>query len=342
MEVPYGIKNAENMMCQLNKAIYGLKQAGRERMVQDDPRGVHEDRVPQLRADQCVYVKGKKDKYVYVCLYVDDMIIAVKNTTEINEVKTALKSAFKMKELGEAKFILGMKIDHNRTAGSLMIKQTRYVDDVVKRFNQEHSKTVLSRFLDNPGQQHWKAAIRVLRYLKSTKEYGIIYDANNGKVKLEAFTDADWGSNLDDRRSVSGIMVLIGGAPVVFKSKYQCTVALSSAEAEYMALSLCTQEVLWARAMLKDLGHGEVEATQVWEDNQGAIALASNAVYNARTKHVDIRHHFILENVAKEVIKVDYVGTEDQLADMLMKGLGTKRLKYLLEASRIRTKAAQH
>ncbi|KAG3022017.1 hypothetical protein PC121_g24868 [Phytophthora cactorum] len=106
MEVPYGIKNAENMMCQLNKAIYGLKQAGRERMVQDDPRGVHEDRVPQLRADQCVYVKGKKDKYVYVCLYVDDMIIAVKNTTEINEVKTALKSAFKMKELGEAKFIL--------------------------------------------------------------------------------------------------------------------------------------------------------------------------------------------------------------------------------------------
>ncbi|KAG3192199.1 hypothetical protein PC128_g10617 [Phytophthora cactorum] len=396
MEVPYGIKNAENMMCQLNKAIYGLKQAGRERMVQDDPRGVHEDRVPQLRADQCVYVKGKKDKYVYVCLYVDDMIIAVKNTTEINEVKTALKSAFKMKELGEAKFILGMKIDHNRTAGSLMIKQTRYVDDVVKRFNQEHSKTVvnpcetgmklsklqspatnaerddmrskpyrsligcllyiatctrpdvayivtqLSRFLDNPGQQHWKAAIRVLRYLKSTKEYGIIYDANNGKVKLEAFTDADWGSNLDDRRSVSGIMVLIGGAPVVFKSKYQCTVALSSAEAEYMALSLCTQEVLWARAMLKDLGHGEVEATQVWEDNQGAIALASNAVYNARTKHVDIRHHFIRENVAKEVIKVDYVGTEDQLADMLMKGLGTKRLKYLLEASRIRTKAAQH
>ncbi|KAG2805782.1 hypothetical protein PC112_g18124 [Phytophthora cactorum] len=137
-------------------------------------------------------------------------------------------------------------------------------------------------------------------------------------------------------------MVLIGGAPVVFKSKYQRTVALSSVEAEYMALSLCTQEVLWARAMLKDLGHGQVEATQVWEDNQGAIALASSAGYNARTKHVDIRHHFIRENVAKEVIKVDYIGTEDQLADMLTNGLGTKRLKYLLEASRIRTKAAQH
>ncbi|KAG2773013.1 Copia protein [Phytophthora cactorum] len=143
MEVPYGIKNAENMMCQLNKAIYGLKQATSAWY-----KTIHEMFMRigfrSCGADQIVYVKGKKDKYVYVCLYVDDMVIAAKNTTEINEVKTALKSAFKMKELGEAKFILGMEIDHNRTAGSLMIKQTRYVDDVVKRFNQEHSKTVVN------------------------------------------------------------------------------------------------------------------------------------------------------------------------------------------------------
>ena len=86
---------------------------------------------------------------------------------------------------------------------------------------------------------------------------------------LEAYTDTDWGCNLDDRRSVSGIMIMIGSAPVVFKSKYQRTVALSSAEAEYMALSLCTQEVLWTCAMLKDLGHEQVGATQVWEYNQG-------------------------------------------------------------------------
>ncbi|GMF61966.1 unnamed protein product [Phytophthora fragariaefolia] len=244
-----------------------------------------------------------------------------------------------MKELGETKFILGMEIDHDRTAGTLMIKQTRYIDDVTNRFNQQNAKAVvnpcesgmkltmmqsptanaeretmrtkpyrsligcllhittctrpdvayivtqLSRFLENPGQQHWKAAIRVLRYMKSTKDVGIIYISNDGKVMLEAYTDADWGSNLDNRRSVSGIMIMISGAPVVFESKYQRTVALSSAEAEYMALSLCTQEVLWTRAMLRDVGHEQVGATQVWEDNQGAIALASNAGYNARTKH---------------------------------------------------------
>ncbi|OWZ06003.1 polyprotein [Phytophthora megakarya] len=202
--------------------------------------------------------------------------------------------------------------------------------------------TQLSRFLENPGQQHWKAAIRVLRYLKSTRELAIVYNGIKGKVELSAYTDADWGSNLDDRRSVSGTMVMISGAPVIFKSKYQRTVALSSAEAEYMALSLCTQEVLWTRAMLKDMGHEQVGATQVWEDNQGAIALASNAGYNARTKHVDIKHHFIRENVARAVVEVNYIPTKDQLADMLTKGLGTKRLQYLMDASGILAKTAQH
>ncbi|CAI5723452.1 unnamed protein product [Peronospora farinosa] len=202
--------------------------------------------------------------------------------------------------------------------------------------------TQLSRFLENPGQQHWKASIRVLRYLKTTRDYGIIYDGSASEVQATAYTDADWGSNIDDRRSVSGIMVMIGGAPVVFKSKYQRTVALSSAEAEYMALSFCTQEVLWVRAMLKDLGHEQVGATLVYEDNQGAIGLASNSGYNARTKHVDIRHHFIRENVAQDIIVVKYKSTVDQLADMLTKALGTKRLKYLLQASGIGPRRSQH
>ncbi|OWZ13835.1 polyprotein [Phytophthora megakarya] len=202
--------------------------------------------------------------------------------------------------------------------------------------------TQLSRFLENPGQQHWKAAIRVLRYLKGTRDLGIVYNGNKGKVELTAYTDADWGSNLDDRRSVSGTMVMISGAPVVFKSKYQRMVVLSSAEAVYMALCQCTQEVLWTRAMLKDLVHKQVGATQVFEDNQNAIAVESNAGYNATTKHMDIKHHFIRENVARDIIDVNYVSTKDQLADMLMKGLGTKRLQYPLDAGGVAAKRARH
>ncbi|GMF12666.1 unnamed protein product [Phytophthora lilii] len=354
MEVPYETTNAGNVMCKLHKAIYGLKQAA-SAWHQTIHAVFMKIGFCSCGADQCVRVNGAKDEYVYVCLYVNDMIIAAKTNKEIDEVKMALKSAFKMKELGEAKFILGMEINHDRTTGTLMIKQTRYIDDVANRFNQQDAKAVvnpcesgmkLTKFQSPttnaereemrtkpyrsligcllPGQQHWKAAIRVLRYLKTTKDFGIVYNSNDDKVVLEAYTDADWGSNLDDRRSVSGIMVLIDDAPVVFKSKYQRTVALSSAEAEYMVLSLCTQEVLWTRAMLKDLGHEQVGATVIWEDNQGAIGLASNAGYNARTKHVDIRHHFIRENVASDIIIVKYVSTTDQLADMLTKALGSR------------------
>ena len=92
-----------------------------------------------------------------------------------------------------------------------------------------------------------------------------------------------------------------------------------------MALSLCTQEVLWVRAMLKDMGREQVGGTRVWEDNQGSIALARNAGYHARTEHVDIRHLFIRENVERGTLMIDYVDTKTQLADMLTKGLGTKR-----------------
>ncbi|OWZ06259.1 polyprotein [Phytophthora megakarya] len=328
MEVPYGINNAMKMRVFVR---IGFRNCG---------------------ADECVYVKVKEGRYVYVCLYVDDMIIAAKTGEEIQEVKTALKNAFKMKELGEAKFILVMEIDHDYSAKMLAIRQTCCIDDAVNRFNQIDAKVVsnpceaglkltktqspktevefllmqwkpyqalvgcllyittcirpdvayivtqLSRFLENPGQQHWKAAIGVLRYLKGTREHGIVYNGIKGKVELSAYTDADWGSNLDDRRSVPGTMIMISGAPVIFKSKYQRT------------------EVLWTRAMLMDMGHEQVGAAQVWEGNQ--------------------------ENMAQDVIEVNYVPTKDQLADMLTMGLGTKRLQYLMDASGLLVKAVQH
>ncbi|OWZ13227.1 polyprotein [Phytophthora megakarya] len=117
---------------------------------------------------------------------------------------------------------------------------------------------------------------------------------------------------------------MISGAPTIFKSNYQRTVALSSAEAEYMAQSLCTQEVVWARLMLKDM------------------VTSNNAGFIARTKHVDFKHHFIRENVARDVIEVNYIPTKDLLAGILTIRLGTKCLQYLMHASGVLTKAAQH
>ncbi|KAG3170493.1 hypothetical protein PI126_g2351 [Phytophthora idaei] len=135
MNVPRGLENAKGMLCKLAKTIYGLKQAASARN-----KTIHRvflrNGFKSYGAGQCVYVRGTRNGYVYVCLYVDDMIIAAKTRDEIREVKEALMSAFKMKELGDAKFILDMEIDPNKTAVTLMIIQTRYIDDVVERFNQ--------------------------------------------------------------------------------------------------------------------------------------------------------------------------------------------------------------
>ncbi|CEG45218.1 polyprotein [Plasmopara halstedii] len=141
MEVPYGIEDAGGYMCRLDKAIYGLKQAA-SAWNKTIHRVLMKLGFKSCGADQCVYVKECKGNLIYVCLYVEDMIIAAKTSEEIQDVKLGLKKAFMMKELGEANFILGMKIDHQRSANLLTIKQTRYIDDVVERFNQQDAKAV--------------------------------------------------------------------------------------------------------------------------------------------------------------------------------------------------------
>ncbi|OWZ13709.1 polyprotein [Phytophthora megakarya] len=216
--------------------------------------------------------------------------------------------------------------------------RSRIADWVSSPYHDMHqTRYRISRILEEPELQRWRAAIRVLRYMKMTRKHAIVYKKQTNGLKVEVATDADWGSNIDDRRSVSGIIVMIN-APVVSKSKFQRTVALSSAEAEYMAFCLCVQEVLWMCSMLKNMGIGLKEATRIWEDNQGAIALAKDAGYNSRTKHVDVKQHFTPDNVKRETIKVDCIDSKRQVADLLTKALGTKTLKYLSNACDIKMK----
>nr|CCA23220.1 putative polyprotein [Albugo laibachii Nc14] len=137
----------------------------------------------------------------------------------------------------------------------------------------------LSRHLERPSEEHWKAAVRVLRYLKSTSDIGINYTGSVKDLCVCAYSDADWANNKESRRSVSGIMVMINGAPVIFKSMIQQSVALSTAEAEYIALSLCMQEVLWLKSLLCELKAKIPQQIEVFEDNQSAIAIAKTDGY---------------------------------------------------------------
>ncbi|KAE9275735.1 hypothetical protein PR003_g29252 [Phytophthora rubi] len=129
------------------------------------------------------------------------------------------------------------------------------------------------------------------------------------------------------------MLLMLCGAPVVWRSTFQKTVALSSTEAEYMALSDCVKECIWMRRLLKDIGAEQVGATVIYEDNQGAMALAKNVGYQARTKHIDIRYHFIREKVVSNEVELEYMDTKNQLADFMTKGLSSKTLRYLMMRS---------
>ena len=172
----------------------------------------------------------------------------------------------------------------------------------------------------NPGPEHWTAAKRVLRYLNGTRDLGIIYNSG-GEIMPKCFSDSDWGQNCDDRRSISGNIFLLSNGPITWQSKRQPTVALSSMEAEYMAVSLATQQIIWLRSFLNELDMPQTKPTILYVDNQGTIKYSNNGTNHGHLKHIDVKHHFICEKLISNEITLQYVGTNDNLADLFTKSL---------------------
>ena len=180
----------------------------------------------------------------------------------------------------------------------------------------------LGRHLQRSGAEHWIAAKRVLRYLQGTISLGIMYGKNGAhELDMIGYCDADWGGDRDTRRSTTAYVFMLAGGSITWASKLQPTVALSSSEAEYMAVSAAVQDAIYMRQLLSDLGYPQDHPTVIFEDNQGCIALSENPVMHKRTKHIDMRHHFIRERVESKEIALQYVATEHQLADLLTKPL---------------------
>jgi hypothetical protein len=181
----------------------------------------------------------------------------------------------------------------------------------------------LSQFASNPSKCHWQAVGRIFRYLQGTKDYGIKYDNLGGKATITVigYSDADWGSNAIDRRSISGYAFFLGGGTIAWSSKKQPTVSLSSMEAEYMASSHAVKEAIWLRSFLNGIGFQQNEASELFLDNQSAIALAYNPEFHARSKHIDIRHHFIREAVENGTVELIWCPTDEMTADIFTKAL---------------------
>ena len=198
-----------------------------------------------------------------------------------------------------------------------------------------YAVNTLARFSSKPNASHWTAAKRVLRYLRGTVNYGIMFTKSESG-ELLGYSDADWAGDKEDRRSTSGYLFQMAGGPISWKSRKQESVALSTAEAEYIALSSAAQETVWIRRLVTELGDKPEGPTTLMEDNQSAIAMAKNPQFHGRAKHIDIRHHFIRERVNGGDIKLVYCPTGDMLADMLTKGLNQHQLKNLMDRAGVR------
>jgi hypothetical protein len=155
--------------------------------------------------------------------------------------------------------------------------------------------------------------------------------SRTGEQNLVGFADSDWGGDLTTRRSTTGYLFTLAGAAISWSSKRQPTVALSSTEAEYMSACSAAQETVYLRALLKDLGHPQNGPTVLHQDNQGAIAIGSDFISNRRTKHIDIKYHFIREKVEDGVIRLQYIPTAEMVADCLTKPVG----RQILDKTRV-------
>ena len=187
----------------------------------------------------------------------------------------------------------------------------------------------LARFLQNWGKAHWTAAIDLLIYVQSTPHLGITYHA--GPTSLVGFADANWAGNTDNARSTTGYIFYLANGPISWKSKEQKTVALSSTEAEYMSLTAAAQEALHLRDLLPFLSVDISSPTVIYEDNEGALQLANNTVHHDKTKHINIKHHFIRDTVASKQIHVLRVVTKDNVSDLLTKPVTNTVYEHLIQ-----------
>jgi hypothetical protein len=182
----------------------------------------------------------------------------------------------------------------------------------------------LSRYSQNPGPKHWTAVKRVFRYLKGTKSLGITYSgAEEGR--LIGYSDADWRSDIDDSKSISGNILFYAGGPISWTSKKQSTVAHSTAEAEYVSLSAAGKNAEYFTSILAELGFNP-EVPIIYSDSQSAIRIASQRSSTSKTRHIRIPIHYVRELLSEGRILIKYVNTNDMIADGLTKGIGKETL----------------
>ena len=220
-------------------------------------------------------------------------------------------------------------VPYREAVGSLMYAAMGTRPDIA------FATSTVAQFLENPGRDYWEAVKRIFRYLKGTRELSLVYGGR--KEDLQGWVDAD-GASQEHRRAISGYVFMVDGGAVSWTSKKQELVTLSTTEAEYVAATHATKEAMWLRALVTEIfPHVTINnPTTIFGDNKSAIALAHGGNYHARTKHIDIRYHFIRYIIEAGSIKLIYCPTDKQTADTLTKALPSTKAKHFAAAMGLR------
>ena len=367
MRLPIGYDEKERKIVRLIKSLYGLRQSPRcwnEKFV----KMMKDLHYIQSQADPCVFIKDEENgERSIITVFVDDLVIASKN---YKEVKEELMKKFKMRDLGELRWILGMRVERDKE--KIDISQEAFVNEILERFDMNESKPAptplpqkieeltkmseeskkeyknikryqsiigallylsnstrpditfsvnfLARKMSKPSEQDNLFAKRVLRYLNGTRKMKLRYDRKGEKVV--GYSDASYAEDKEDRKSTGGYTFVGNGGAISWKSRKQKSVTLSSCEAEYCALADAAKEAMWLKSLIQEVDkNAKKEPMIIFEDNQSTIAFAKNPIQSERTKHIEVKYHYIREKVAEGKIEVKYMPTTDQVADIFTKSL---------------------
>ncbi len=398
IEQPDGLTEGHDCVWKLKKAIYGTKQAPHE-WNKEINKYLVSSGFKRLSTDTCVYSRiTKNGNYVFLFVFVDDIIIAYHRSdeSEWSKYKNNLMNRYKMKDLGDVKWLLGMRVRRNREKKEILLDQQQYIAKKVDEFNMKDSKPCttpeergivlniptdeelekeqekvkdlpyrklvgsmlyaaigtrpdiahavqqISKYNNKYTTKHWLAGKRIIRYLNTTNEETCLkYSGVGGtrsvklddkdirvnlpNISIDAYCDADWGGDRDDRKSTTGWIIKLNNNTISWLVKKQQTVAISSAEAEYMAIASVAQEVIWIKQFLSELFYVSMDhllnKCVIHTDNMSALAISKNDVHHERTKHIDIKYHFIREGLTHKVYEINWISTTEQLADIFTKAI---------------------
>ena len=190
-----------------------------------------------------------------------------------------------------------------------------------------YSVGVCARYQANSKESHMTALKRIIKYVKTTVEFGVWYSKDTSDV-LAGYSDTDWAGNADDRKSTSEGFFYVGNNLVSWMSKKQNFISLSTTEVEYIVVGSCCTQLLWMQKLLYDYGICQEHLT-IYCDNTSAINISKNLVQHSRTKHIEIQHHFIREFVEDGTLTLEFIHTDDQKANLFTKSLDSKHFEFL-------------